>query len=108
MVFVVVLLISLLKIAFSSNTVTATIIIPIMIELARTLDLPVLSVALPASIVASLAFILVTSSPTNVIPYSAGYFSIFDMAKAGLVLTFVSSVIVAAVIFTVGSLTGIY
>ncbi len=108
MVFVVVLLISLLKIAFSSNTVTATIIIPIMIELARTLDLPVLSVALPASIVASLAFILVTSSPTNVIPYSAGYFSIFDMAKAGLVLTFVSSVIVAAVIFIVGSLTGIY
>ncbi len=108
MVFTIVLLISFIKIAFSSNTVTATIIIPIMIELAKTLNLPVLSVALPASIVASLAFILVTSSPTNVIPYSAGYFSILDMAKAGTVLTLAASVIVALTIFTVGSFTGLY
>lgn len=108
MVFTIVLLISFIKIAFSSNTVTATIIIPIMIELAKTLNLPVLSVALPASIVASLAFILVTSSPTNVIPYSAGYFSILDMAKAGTVLTLAASLIVALTIFTVGSFTGLY
>ncbi len=108
MVFTIVLLISFIKIAFSSNTVTATIIIPIMIELARTLGLPVLSVAMPASIVASLAFILVTSSPTNVIPYSAGYFTILDFARAGVVLTVLASFIVALTIFVVGSFTGLY
>lgn len=108
MVFVIVLMISLLKIIFSSNTVTATIIIPIMIELAVSLGLPVMSVAIPASLVASLAFILVTSSPTNVIPYSAGYFSIADFAKSGLVMTLFGSVILSLVVFGIGSVTGLY
>ncbi len=108
MVFVIILMISLLKIIFSSNTVTATIIIPIMIELAVTLGLPVMSVALPASLVASLAFILVTSSPTNVIPYSAGYFSIADFAKSGLLMTLFGSIILSTVVFVVGLGTGLY
>ncbi len=108
MVFVIVLMISLLKIIFSSNTVTATIIIPIMIELAVTLGLPVMSVALPASLVASLAFILVTSSPTNVIPYSAGYFSIADFAKSGLLMTLFGSIILSTVVYVVGLGTGLY
>jgi len=108
MIITIVFLVSFLKLAFSSNTVTATIIIPIIIELAKSLGLPVLAVTLPAAIVASLAFILVTSSPTNVIPYSAGYFSILDMAKAGVVLTLIATIIVAGVIFTVGTMTGLY
>ncbi len=108
MVFVIVLMISLLKIVFSSNTVTATIIIPIMIELAVALGLPVLSVALPASLVASLAFILVTSSPTNVIPYSAGYFSIADFAKSGLLMTLFGTIILSGVVYLVGLGTGLY
>lgn len=108
MVFVIVFIISLLKIIFSSNTVTATIIIPIMIELAVALGLPVMSVALPASLVASLAFILVTSSPTNVIPYSAGYFSIKDFAKGGLVMTVFGSLILSSVVYFIGLFTGIY
>lgn len=108
MILVIVFLVSFLKLAFSSNTVTATIIIPIIIELAKSLGLPVLSVTFPAAIVASLAFILVTSSPTNVIPYSAGYFSILDMAKSGVVLTLIATLIVSVVLFTVGSLTGLY
>ena len=107
-VFLVVLIISFLKIAFSSNTVTGTIIIPIMIALAQNIGVPALTIALPAALTASLAFILVTSSPTNVIPYSAGYFSIRDMAIAGVVITVVASVLVAVAIFVMGGLTGVY
>lgn len=107
-IFSVVIIVSLLKIIFSSNTVTGTIIIPIMIALAGALGLDPLGITMPAAITASLAFILVTSTPTNVIPYSAGYFSIQDMAKAGTVLTIISSVIVAAVLFIVGTMTGLY
>jgi solute carrier family 13 (sodium-dependent dicarboxylate transporter), member 2/3/5 len=107
-VFFVVLLVSFLKIAFSSNTVTATIIIPIMIALAQNVGIPPLTIAMPAALTASMAFILVTSSPTNVIPYSAGYFSIRDMAVAGVFITVIASVIVSLVIFGVGSLTGLY
>ena len=37
-----------------------------------------------------MAFIMVTSSPTNVIPYSSGYFSIKDFAKVGILMTIVA------------------
>lgn len=104
----IILIVAMLKIVLSSNTVTGTIIIPIMIALAQSLGLSALAITLPAAITASLAFILVTSTPTNVIPYSAGYFSIKDMAKAGVVMTIVSSVIVATVILVVGRITNLY
>lgn len=107
-VFLVVLIISFLKIAFSSNTVTATIIIPIMITLSQNLGIDPLSISIPAALTTSMAFILVTSTPTNVIPYSAGYFSIKDMAVAGIFMTIVASVIVAGTIFVIGSFTGLY
>jgi len=107
-ILLIILIVSLLKVVLSSNTVTGTIIIPIIIALAQNLDISVLSITLPAAITTSLAFILVTSTPTNVIPYSAGYFSITDMAKAGVVMTLVSSVIVAATLYLIGLLTGLY
>jgi len=107
-VFLVILIVSFLKIAFSSNSVTATIIIPIMIALGVNLGVDPLTITIPAALTASMAFILVTSSPTNVIPYSAGYFSIKDMAVAGVVMTFVASAIVAGTVFVVGQFTGLY
>ncbi len=107
-VFLVVLIISFLKIAFSSNTVTATIIIPIMITLAQNLGIEPMSITMPAALTTSMAFILVTSTPTNVIPYSAGYFSIKDMALAGVFMTIVASIIVSATIYVIGGFTGLY
>ncbi len=104
----IVLIVMILKIALSSNSVTATIVIPIMIALADNLGLDALSIALPASITASLAFILVTSSPTNVIPYSAGFFSIRDFARSGIIMTLFTTVIVSLVIYVVGKASGLY
>ncbi len=108
MILVVILGVSFLKIALSSNTVTATIVIPIIIELASFMDVSTLAVTLPAALTSSLAFILVTSSPTNVIPYSAGYFSIKDFAKGGIVITLISSVLVALIMLAVGTVSGLY
>lgn len=107
-IFMILIIISFLKVGLSSNTVTATVIIPIMIVMAQQFGLPMMGIVVPASLTLSLAFILVTSTPTNVIPYSAGYFNISDMAKAGTVLTLVSSAILAVVIYGIGTLTGIY
>lgn len=106
-VFAVVLGVSLMKVMFSSNTVTGAIMVPLLIALAGQLDLDPALVAIPAGITASLAFILVTSTPTNVIPHSSGYFSVADMAKAGVVMTLVSSVCVTLSICIMGRLTGI-
>ena len=103
-VFAVVLGVSLMKVMFSSNTVTGAIMVPLLIALAGSLGLDARLVAIPAGITASLAFILVTSTPTNVIPYSAGYFSIMDMVKAGLLMTVASSVCVTVSICVFGRL----
>ena len=108
MILIVIIGVSFLKIALSSNTVTATIVIPIIIELSQIMDISALAVTLPAALTSSLAFILVTSSPTNVIPYSAGYFSIKDYAKGGVGITLISSVLVALVVLVVGTLSGLY
>lgn len=107
-VFAIVLCVSLLHMAFSSNTVTGTIIIPLLIALSTDLGINPWLVCAPAAFTSSLAFILVTETPTNVIPYSAGYFAIKDMAKAGIVMTLVAAVCVGISILIFGSLNGVY
>ena len=42
------------------------------------------TIVAPAAFTSSLAFILVSEGPTTIIPYSSGYFSIKDMARAGV------------------------
>ena len=103
-VFVIVLGVSLLHLAFSSNTVTGTIIIPLLIALAADLNKNPWLICAPAAFTSSLAFVLVTETPTNIIPYSAGYFAIKDMAKAGIVMSFVAALCVSISILVFGNL----
>ena len=107
-IFMIILIISVLKVGLSSNTVTASVIIPIIIALGTTFQLPLMGIVVPACLTLSLAFILVTSTPTSLIPYSSGYFTIGDMAKSGTVMTIVSSVLMTVVIYGIGLLSGIY
>ncbi len=93
--FVIVLAVSGLHLLFSSNTVTASIIIPILVALSRDLGLDTWAIVAPAAFTSSLAFILVTEGPTTLIPYAAGYFSIRDMAKAGIWMTVAAAACVA-------------
>ena len=85
--FVIVLAVAALHLLFSSNTVTAGIIVPILVALADDLGLNVWATVAPAAFTSSLAFILVSEGPTTIIPYSSGYFSIRDMARAGVAMT---------------------
>ena len=94
--FVIVLAVAGLHLMFSSNTVTASIIIPILVALATDLHLDAWATVAPAAFTSSLAFVLVSEGPTTIIPYSSGYFSIGDMAKAGLWMTVAAAICVAA------------
>ena len=94
--FVIVLAVAGLHLLFSSNTVTASIIIPILVALATDLHLDPWTTVAPAAFTSSLAFVLVSEGPTTIIPYSSGYFSIRDMAKAGIWMTLAAAVCVAA------------
>jgi len=101
-ILLVILLTCLMKIGFSSNAVTATILVPIAVALAQQLQVNPLIFAVPAALASPMALILVTSSPTNVIPYQSGYFAISDMAKAGAALTIIMALILTSVIYFVG------
>ena len=79
-----------------------------VIALAHDLKLDPWIIVGPAAFSSSLAFILVTEGPTTVIPYASGYFSIRDMAKAGIWMTLAAAVCVSVSVLTVGTLTGSY
>lgn len=107
-VLMIILIVSVLKLGLSSNTVTATVVIPIMIALAAQQDLAPLGLVIPAAMTMNAAYILVTGSPTGVLPYSAGWFSIKDMALPGIVMTLLSAGLVSLLLYGIGLMTGIY
>jgi sodium-dependent dicarboxylate transporter 2/3/5 len=80
---------------FSSNTLTGSIMAPLIIPLAQAMEVDVWKTLAPAAFTSSLAFLLVTEGPTSVIPHSSGYFSIKDFAKAGIPMTIVAGLVVA-------------
>jgi sodium-dependent dicarboxylate transporter 2/3/5 len=92
---------------FSSNTVTAVVMIPIVIYTALLLGVPVWLAVAPAAFCSTMGLVLVTSTPTNLIPYSAGYFSIRDFAKAGVPFSLIGSVIIGVVIYAMHLMFGI-
>jgi sodium-dependent dicarboxylate transporter 2/3/5 len=94
--------VSLMKVMFSSNTVTGIIVVPLLIALAKATNISPALLAIPAGITSSLSFILVSSTPTNVIPYSSGYFTITDMAKAGIAMTVFASLCVTLSVYFLG------
>lgn len=107
MVFTVVIGVSIIKVMFSSNTVTGIIMVPLLIALSTSIGIDPALVAIPAGLTSSLSFILVTSTPTMVIPYTAGYFSIADMVKPGIYMTIISSLCVTISFLVFGSLFNI-
>ncbi len=103
-IFLAVLAVELLKVFFSSNTVTGVILVPLVIALSVQMGLDPWMLAGPVAIATSLAFLLVTSSPTNVIPYASGYFSIREFARAGIPLTLIVPFCITAAFMLFGSL----
>jgi sodium-dependent dicarboxylate transporter 2/3/5 len=105
---VVVAAMLIIKIFLASNAVTGTVMIPLFITLAQDLGLDVWSLVAPAALSASLGLVMITESPTNVIPYNHGYFTMRDFIKSGLIMSVIVVAVLTAVIVVVGSLTGMY
>lgn len=90
----IVLTVSLLKILFSSNTVAGVILVPIMLTLAQQTGASAWGLVAPCIFSSALSFIVITSSPVNVIPYAAGYFTPGDLARRGAVMTLLAALII--------------
>ncbi|KAF3331080.1 tonoplast dicarboxylate transporter-like isoform X1 [Carex littledalei] len=68
---------------FTSNNSTSTLVLPLLIELARSMSVHPLLLMVPGAIGAEFAFLLPTGTPYNVVGFATGHIEIKDMIKVG-------------------------
>lgn len=86
----------------TSNSATATLLMPIMAELAISLGEHPLYLMISSAIACSFAFMLPVATPPNAIVFSTGYIRIPDMASAGIVMNVVAILALTLAINTWG------
>jgi sodium-dependent dicarboxylate transporter 2/3/5 len=92
----VTIMVAIDSLGFSSFGASSAVNAPFVIAYAQQHGFPVLALAMASGFAASTHFILVTESPSFVLPYAYGYFSFKDLFKIGGILTVISAVIISA------------
>jgi sodium-dependent dicarboxylate transporter 2/3/5 len=83
----------------TSNTATATLLMPILAVAAISSGYDPVVFMIPAAMAASCAFMLPVATAPNAIAYGTGEIEIKDMVKEGALLSFIVSSIVAMVCY---------
>jgi len=83
----------------TSNTATATLLMPILAAAAIAMDIDPTLLMIPATMAASCAFMLPVATAPNAIAYGLGDIKIGDMVREGAVLSFVISVVIGLVVY---------
>lgn len=99
-IFVIVLFVIFLT-EITSNTATATLLIPIMIALSDSMQIPVLWLTAAVAIATSYAFMLPVATPPNAIVFSTGRVPIKKMAQVGFWLNIAGSILITVFILLV-------
>jgi sodium-dependent dicarboxylate transporter 2/3/5 len=99
----VVMLIIALAVSFlteiTSNTATATLLMPILASAAVTNNIPIELIMIPAVISCSCAFCLPVATAPNSIVFSSGQVTIKQMAREGMVLNIIVAFVVSGVCY---------
>ncbi len=85
--------ISILVSETTSNTASATMVVPVVISLAQAADLNPLPPAIGATLGASWGFMLPVSTPPNAIVYGSGMIPITKMVRAGLLFDLLGGIL---------------
>jgi len=101
-VFVIALLMSFLT-ELTSNTATTEMLLPIMAGLAVSIHINPLLFMLPATLAASLAFMLPVATPPNAIVFGTNKLQIKDMMRTGFVINIVAVIILSLWVYYFGS-----
>ena len=88
----------------TSNTATAALIFPLLIQLSDNLGADARLLLFPAALAASCAFMLPVATPPNAIVFASGQVTIRQMARAGIILNIVSIVLIPLITYTLGKL----
>ncbi|XP_068207345.1 Na(+)/citrate cotransporter-like isoform X4 [Palaemon carinicauda] len=100
-VFVVSLMTAMLT-EVASNTATASILLPVLKEMALNINVNPLYLMLPAAVCCSYAFMLPVATPPNAIVFSAANMKSADMMKAGFLMNIICVVVITVMINTLG------
>ena len=83
----------------TSNTATTEMILPILAGIAVNIEINPLILMLPATLAASLAFMLPVATPPNAIVFGTNQLKIADMMKTGITLNFIGVFIVTLAVY---------
>lgn len=86
----------------TSNTATAQIILPIMASLAVSMKVHPLLFMLPATLAASMAFMLPVATPPNAVIFGTNMLRIKTMARNGFLLNVIGIILVTVIVFFFG------
>ncbi|ADH97821.1 SLC13 family permease [Salisediminibacterium selenitireducens] len=78
----------------TSNTASATMLMPVMAGFALAIDVHPLAMMVPAAVAASCAFMLPVATPPNAVVFGSGYLKMGDMIKAGVWMNIISIIII--------------
>jgi len=87
----------------TSNTATIEMLLPVLAGLAVSIEVNPLILMLPATLSASMAFMLPVATPPNAIVFGSNRLRIMDMARAGFVLNLIGMVIITLVTYYWGT-----
>lgn len=83
LVFIICLSVSLLT-EFTSNVATVSVVLPVLAAFAPTLGIHPYLLMVPATIAASMAFMMPVATPPNAIVFSSGRLTVKQMARVGI------------------------
>lgn len=87
----------------TSNNATTTIVIPLLIQIAKIMNLHPLLLMIPGAVGAQFAFLLPTSTPSNTVGFATGHVEIKDMIKVGLPLKIAGIAVLTLLMPTLGT-----
>lgn len=99
---IIVVLITIFLTELTSNTATATLLVPIMGGTAVAMGIHPYGIIVATCVATSYAFMLPVATPPNAVVFGSGYVTIFQMSKAGLWMNLIGSLLI--LLFTLGLL----
>jgi sodium-dependent dicarboxylate transporter 2/3/5 len=86
----------------TSNTATASILLPVLASVARALQVNPLALMVPGTVACSMAFMFPVATPPNAIVFGTGRIKFVEMARSGLVLNLIGWFCIVLATFTLG------